>query len=162
MISLVRVDDRLIHGQVTVGWVPYLHASRIVVISDRLAEVPVLASILKTGGPANVHVDVLGVEEAIELLHRGDGNDSRVLVLFESLEGVRLALQKGLELDVLNIGGLRGRGSGIRVSDAVFLTHADQDILAELSLKGVRLELRIMPTDRPRYLSREEGGQWRT
>ena len=63
MISLVRVDDRLIHGQVTVGWAPYLRASRIIVVSDRLAADRVLASILRVGVPVGMQIDVVSVDE---------------------------------------------------------------------------------------------------
>ena len=161
MISLVRVDDRLVHGQVTVGWAPYLQASRIVVVSDRLAGNAVLAAILKSGSPVDVRIDVVCVGEAAGILRRGAASPSRMVVLFESLADVRHALETGMALEILNIGGLRGRGQGIRVSDAVFLSAGDQGVLRELSLKGVVIEVRIMPTDRPRYLFQEEDGQWR-
>jgi len=157
MISLVRVDDRLIHGQVTVGWAPYLKATRIVVCSDRLAANPVLTSIVKAGGSADLRIDVVGVDDAARLFREGEFEPGRVIVLMENLGDVGRALQKGMAISSLNLGGLRGSGKGRRLSDAVFLTATDQEVLRELFRKGVVIEVRLMPSDRPSYFPRKEG-----
>ena len=92
MISLVRVDDRLIHGQITVGWVPYLQASRVIVVNDRLAVDPVLTAIVKAGGTTEIRIDVQGVAEAVSRFEAGDFEQGRVIVLFESLGDARRSL----------------------------------------------------------------------
>jgi len=152
MISLVRVDDRLIHGQVTVGWAPYLNATRIIVVSDRLAADPVLTSIVMAGGTAALQVDVVDIEEVARLFGAGEFESGRVILLFESMGDVRLALEAGLRFTSLNLGGLRGSREGFRVTDAVFLSPSDQAVLQDLRLKGIVVEVRLMPMDRPSYL----------
>jgi mannose/fructose/N-acetylgalactosamine-specific phosphotransferase system component IIB len=159
MISLVRVDDRLIHGQVTVGWAPYLNATRIIVVSDRLAADPVLTSIVKAGGTAALQVDVVGIEEAARLFGEGEFESGRVILLLESMGDVRRALEAGLCFTSLNLGGLRGSGEGLRVTDAVFLSPADRDVLRDLRLRGIVVEVRLMPGDRPNYLPERAGGE---
>lgn len=159
MISLVRVDDRLIHGQVTVGWAPYLKATRIVVCSDRLAGNPVLAAIVKAGGTERLRIDVFNVDEAARLYRRGEFEEGRVIVLMENLRDVDRALEAGMAFSSLNLGGLRGSGDGRRLSDAVFLTPADQEMLRLLFGKGVVTEVRLMPGDRPSYFPAREGAE---
>lgn len=149
MIALVRVDDRLIHGQITVGWVPYLHADRVAVVNDRIASNPVLTSIVRAGGTDDFRVDVLSVREAARLFGGGDFGEGRAILLFESLRDVRDALRAGMSFDVVNLGGVRGDGDGVRIGDAVFLTKADRGIIDEISGQGVRVEMRLMPRDRP-------------
>ncbi len=156
MISLVRVDDRLIHGQVTVGWAPYLRASRIIVVSDRLVATPVLASILRVGVPVGMQIDVVSVDESAALCSQGGSSPGSVIVLFERLADVRRAVGLGLHVQTLNLGGLRGSGEGVRVSDAVFLSPRDQEIIRDLRLRGIAMETRIMPGDRPGSLPEEE------
>jgi mannose/fructose/N-acetylgalactosamine-specific phosphotransferase system component IIB len=158
MISLVRVDDRLIHGQITVGWVPYLRASGIVVVNDRLAADPVLSTIVKAGGTVETGVDVLSVEGAVRHFKEELLEESRVIVLFESLEDARRALEKGLRFSSLNIGGIRGRGAGLKVGDAVVLSDSDQEVLRDLRQRGIAVEVRIVPGDRPRALPGGGGG----
>lgn len=157
MISLARVDDRLMHGQITVGWAPFLDASGIVVVSDRLAANPVLASILKVGGPAGVFVEVVSVEDTVALSRLGSEEEGKCILLFESLSDVQLTVAAGLSLRSLNLGGLRGQGEGRRVSEAVFLSPADEVILRDLRRRGIEVELRIMPGDKRRFLP--ESGQ---
>jgi PTS system mannose-specific IIB component len=159
MISLVRVDDRLIHGQVTVGWAPYLKATRIVVCSDRLAGNPVLSSIVKAGGTEDLQIDVFAVDEAARLFRQGDFEEGRVIVLMENLDDVDRALKAGMTFNSLNLGGLRGRGDGRRLSDAVFLTPSDQEMLRMLLGKGVVTEVRLMPGDRPSYFPARKGAE---
>ena len=148
MISLFRVDDRLIHGQISVGWVPYLRATGIIVVSDRLAADDRLASIVKAGGPSGLDVNVVGVDDAVPLCRRGEMEEGKVIVLFENLDDVRRALQAGLELTSLNLGGLRGSGEGVRIKDAIFLTVDDMEIIEEIRTRGISVEIRIMPGDR--------------
>lgn len=156
MISLVRVDDRLIHGQVTVGWAPYLRASRIIVVSDRLAANRVLASILRVGVPVGMQIDVVNVDESVPLCSLGRSSPESVIVLFESLDDVRRAVGQGLRVQTLNLGGLRGSGEGVRVGDAVFLSPRDLEIIKDLRLRGIAVETRIMPGDCPSPLPEEE------
>ena len=156
MISLVRVDDRLIHGQITVGWVPYLQASRVIVVNDRLAVDPVLTAIVKAGGTTEIRIDVQGVAEAVSRFEAGEFEPGRVIVLFESLGDARKALQAGMRFSVLNLGGIRGGRGGHRVGDAVSLSGDDLDDLRELQKRGVAVEVRLMPGDRPGSLPQEE------
>lgn len=53
MISMVRIDDRLVHGQVAVKWSKQLSVSRIVVVSDSIAQNEIQVSALKMAAPAN-------------------------------------------------------------------------------------------------------------
>lgn len=148
MISLVRVDDRLIHGQITVGWVPYLHADRVAVVNDRIASNPVLTAIVRAGATEGVKIDVVSPKDVARLSAAGDFDNGRVVVLFESLGDVLEALKEGLEIETVNLGGVRGDGEGVRLGDAVFLTKDDSRIIGELSRLGVKVEMRLMPRDR--------------
>lgn len=153
MISLVRVDDRLIHGQVTVGWVPYLRASRIVVVNDRLSSDPVLSAIVKAGGTVDTEVDVMSIAEAAAKFEAGGFERGRIIMLFENLGDVHRARSEGLMFSALNLGGIRGSGEGLRVGDAVILSNNDQRFLRDLWRQGVTVEVRLMPGDRPKVLT---------
>lgn len=148
MISLVRVDDRLVHGQVTVGWVPHLRASKILVVNDRLAADTVLSRIVMAGVTAGLKIEILGIAQAALLLYRGAFDQERLLILFENLEDARLALDCGLQFQTLNLGGLRHPGGIICITEMVTLSHSDLEILRDLHHRGVEVEVRLMPGDR--------------
>jgi mannose/fructose/N-acetylgalactosamine-specific phosphotransferase system component IIB len=155
MISLVRVDDRLIHGQVTVGWVPYLQASQIVVVNDRLSADPVLSAIVKAGGTVDTETSVMSVTEAAAAFEAGGFESGRIIMLFETLGDVHRARSEGLKFSALNLGGIRGSGEGLRVGDAVVLSEDDQRFLRDLRRQGVTVEVRLMPGDQPNLLAGE-------
>ncbi len=157
MIALVRVDDRLVHGQVTVGWVPHLHATMLVVANDRIAADPTLAGIVRTGGGA-VQVEVLPVLEAARRGAGGDWASETALVLVESLQDARRAIDAGLPVARLNLGGLRHDDGSVCICDGVTLDRDDCAILRELAGRGLEIDVRLMPRDRCRALPVEIGG----
>lgn len=151
MIALARVDDRLMHGQISVGWVPHLHATVVVVANDRIAADPLLGEIIRAGA-SNVRVEVLSVAEAAR---RGTGSDWKgdtVIMLFESLQDARRALDAGLRVAKLNLGGLRHETGRVCICDGVTLDSEDCNILREFSRRGIEVDVRLMPLDRSRAL----------
>lgn len=151
MIALARVDDRLVHGQVTVGWVPHVRATLLVVASDRVAADPLLAGILQAG-TACVAVEVLGVAEAARRGAGGAWDRERVLLLFESLQDALRAVEAGLAIGPLNLGGLRHDAGSLCVCDGVTLDYGDCDALRRLAQLGVQIDVRLMPRDSARPL----------
>lgn len=159
MIALARVDERLMHGQVSVGWVPFLHATVVVVANDRVAADPLLSGIVQACS-SGVRVEVVPVAEAAR---RGAGTewaDDRVLMLFENLQDARRAMDAGLAVARLNLGGLRHDAGCVCICDGVTLDHEDCAILRDLARRGVEVDVRLMPRDRACALplqSLEEG-----
>jgi len=158
VIVLARVDDRLVHGQVTSGWVPHLHAVRLVVASDRLAADPLLAGIAAAGAPG-LRVEVRGVVEAARLAAAGAYETEATIVLFESLQDARRALAEGLALERLNLGGLRHEGGRVCLLQGITLDREDCDVLRELVARGVQIDVRLMPRDRAGVLPEVCGGR---
>ena len=69
-IVLVRIDDRLIHGQVMTSWLNYTSANKIMIIDDEVANDAFMKSVLKTCVPANVKLATFTVEKAGKIKER--------------------------------------------------------------------------------------------
>jgi PTS system mannose-specific IIB component len=147
MIALARVDERLMHGQVSVGWVPHLRATVVVVANDRLAADPLLSGICQAC-TSGVRVEVVPVAEAVRKAASSDWAQDTVIVLFESLQDARRAMDAGLALPRLNLGGLRHDAGRICICDGVTLDSEDCAILRDLVGRGVEVDVRLMPRDR--------------
>lgn len=147
MIALARVDERLMHGQVSVGWVPHVRATVVVVANDRLAADPLLSGIC-TACAAGVRVEVLPVAEAVRQAAGDDWAKEVVIVLFESLQDARRAMDAGFPVARLNLGGLRHDAGRICLCDGVTLDSEDCAILRDLVGRGVEVDVRLMPRDR--------------
>jgi len=157
VIALARVDDRLMHGQVSVGWVPHLHATVVVVANDRVAADPMLSGICQACS-SGVRVEVLSVAEAARRAAGSDWAHDTVLVLFENLQDARRALDAGLTLARLNLGGLRHDAGRLCICDGVTLDNEDCDILRDFARRGVEVDVRLMPRDRSCALPRQLQG----
>lgn len=153
MIALARVDDRLMHGQVSVGWVPHLGATVVVVANDRIAADPLLSEIIRAGA-SNFRVEIVPVAEAARRGASAVWDRDTVIMLFESLQDAKRALDAGLSVARLNLGGLRHDAGLVCVCDGVTLDTEDCAILREFARRGVDVDVRLMPRDRPRALPR--------
>jgi PTS system mannose-specific IIB component len=91
-LVLVRIDDRLIHGQVVGGWLPVIQAERIVVASDRAAADSLQTGLMRLAVPDHVAVDVLPVARAAVALKDDLWTKERVLLLLPGVEELARSL----------------------------------------------------------------------
>ncbi len=151
-LALLRVDDRLIHGQVLLGWGPALSPDRFAVVDDGMAKDPFQAALLvaTTGGTP---VDVLSEAEVPTRLVALSAAHDSVLVLVRGLpEAARVmaALARaGHAPASINLGGLHYAPGKERVHDNVYLDAKDRAALAELTRLGVRVIVQDVPATRP-------------
>lgn len=147
-LSLVRIDDRLIHGQVVEGWIPHLKAELVLVVSDAAAADELQVSLMRLALPETVELEALTVQQAAR--HPGFKGDfpKKVLVLVPGpLEVVRL-LDEGAKIAGVNVGGLHYTAGKVQLGKAIFLSEEDRRALLELIKRGVRLEGRALPADK--------------
>ena len=145
----VRVDDRLIHGQVTVGWRQYLRYAEIWVVDDQARGDPYLQDALRLAAPDGVEVRVYGVEEAVALLASGVTRHTSsatrqasgrmalacdVFLLVKSPEAALALVEGGAPLDRLNVGNLSSRPGSVRVFRNISLTRAHVEALDALAV----------------------------
>jgi len=143
----VRVDNRLIHGQVVEAWVPHLGARNIIVGNDDLAQDELQQEIMSLAIPRSVDgvflsIDALNSDGRLKTGHR-----ESTLLLFSTCLDVRRAFDKGLDLPVLNVGNLHYSSGKRQLSPSVSLGPEDESCLRYLMEKGVELDFRCVPND---------------
>lgn len=144
-LSMVRIDDRLIHGQVVLGWSRVLKPDRIAVTNDRIARSAWERKFYTASVPPHIKVSFLTLDEAVvELLNNLYKNES-VLMLFEAVRDVYALVQKGVKLDEINVGGLHHREGAEELLPYVFITEEDRDLMRELVKSGVTLKAQDVP-----------------
>lgn len=136
-ITALRVDDRLIHGQVAMTWTKQLKVDGIIVANDDAAGDPTQKMALKMAVPAGIRVLVKPVDEAIRVLNYEKASKMRILVLTRTIRDA-LAVRKSVgEIGFLNVGNV-GRFDGIDISQkkvltpTIMLTQDEIDCLEEL------------------------------
>jgi len=152
-VKLARIDDRLIHGQVILGWVPAVKPDRIVVANDRVAGSDWERKFYSSCVPPEVNVSFAGIEEAARQV-RGDlFRDEGLIILLESARDALALVTRGVDLKEVNVGGLHYREGSVELLPFVFLTHEERTALRELVKRGVTLSAQDVPSNPARIIN---------
>jgi D-glucosaminate-specific PTS system IIB component len=152
-IVLCRVDSRLIHGQVVTKWVNQAKANRIVVVSDELDADPFMKSIYMMSAPPNVKVDCYSLKGAVDAWKENAFGRGNILLLFPGLVSVHEAINSGIGIEEIQVGGLGGGPKRKVVFQNITLDEKDAEILKELSNKNIKIFFQTIPEDRPQSLT---------
>lgn len=142
----VRVDNRLVHGQVIETWLPYISARTLVVANDELAGDFLRQEIMKLAIPSGVTLLFSAVDEVVGTVKALTGDDDRgVMVLFANCADARVAFVHGFGFESINIGNLHYGPGKQQICDHVALSDADSDCLHFFSDEGVKIDFRCVP-----------------
>lgn len=143
MIQLVRVDYRLLHGQVAVSWTADLGIDCILLVSDTLLDDPIRVTSVKLAKPTGVKVVAKNIEDSIKAIKSGVTDKYKLLVVCETIEGaVHLLKETGVKS--LNLGGTRP-GENKRNCTDYFVTKEEEILLEELKESGVEIFAQMIP-----------------
>ena len=151
-VALVRVDDRLLHGQVLLAWGCALAADRYLVIDDALAASPFESALVQScGGDADVAI--VPMAEGARRIADEDGKSGAAVVLVrglpEALALARAVRDAGGRLEHVNLGGMHHAPGKERVHDFVYLGPEDRVALAALRELSVRVVVQDVPASTP-------------
>jgi fructoselysine/glucoselysine PTS system EIIB component len=154
MISLLRIDDRLIHGQVAYGWTNSLGVNTILVVNDEAQNDQMKAMALNLAKPNNVNLYIRGVKESGEIVEKfAASQKSKVLVLVKnSDDALSLVKNSGGVIKEINVGGLRYSEGKRKLTDLVAVDDQDIANFKEIDERGVELEFRMLPRDKKKVL----------
>ena len=151
-ITALRVDDRLIHGQVAMTWTKQLAVQGIVVANDEAANDNTQKMSLKMAVPGGIKSLIKPVDEAIRILNNPKASRMRILVLTRTVKDALKIRQSVGEIGFLNVGNT-GRFDGIDVSEklvltpTIMLTKAEQQALKELVALDPKACMQQVPND---------------
>jgi PTS system N-acetylgalactosamine-specific IIB component len=151
--ELVRIDDRLIHGQVTVAWGSYLSPDRILLVNDEVAGCDWRCGLYEDTDAMGVAVSILSVEQFTEQLAAGAWDKERVLLVVENPADLLKLVRAGLTVPVTNVGGMHHAEGKRELLPYVFVDDGDVAAFKELMASGTRLEARDVPQAQPQDLA---------
>jgi mannose/fructose/N-acetylgalactosamine-specific phosphotransferase system component IIB len=148
-VDLLRIDDRLVHGQVVEGWLRSLSVTHVVVASDGVVADETQKALYSLAVPYGVELNCLSVSDAAHAWSKGLWDGDHVLVLVSSPDDAYRLLSAGAPVKSVNVGGLHFREGRVQVLKAVSLNLTDIEALRKLKANGVILEARPLPLDEP-------------
>ena len=145
----MRVDNRLVHGQILEAWVPFLKASCIVVADDQVASDFFRETVIRMAVPSEVRVVISGVAEFAEnnVFQRGCGPST--IVLFSTVSDASTAYRLGFRFDKLNIGNIYHEECRLCCTQSVQMSDGDIRDITGLRNAGAQIEFRRVPREKP-------------
>ncbi|HUN53983.1 MAG TPA: PTS sugar transporter subunit IIB [Smithella sp.] len=148
-IALVRVDSRLVHGQILEAWVPFVKAKCIIVVNDKVAADPFFETVLRMAVPSDIEVIISSVDDFVQHYTYTHGRGKNTIVLFSCVADACEAFRRGFRFDRLNIGNIYNNEYRICCSTSVFLCDDEIQSLEDLLKEtGVFVELQRVPKSR--------------
>lgn len=159
MIKMLRIDDRLIHGQVAVVWSKSLNISRIIVASDAISKNDIQKSALKMAAPEGIKTVIESIEKALKILNDPRAVKLPILLIMNDPKEVQqllIGLSKNAvpeNLNLANYGRIAGQlDEKEKISDTVYLTEDEIEIFKDLSEKGFKFVHQPLPSDQVKKL----------
>jgi mannose/fructose/N-acetylgalactosamine-specific phosphotransferase system component IIB len=150
-IALVRVDNRLVHGQILEAWVPALSAQGILVADDEVAGSALALAAMSLAIPKKVAFRVAPLAEVAAMLRPGGSGAPapRTLVLVRNVRDAVALREKGVPLPHLNLGNVHFSAGRDQVTPTVYLDAAEIEALEGLGAAGTVIEARAVPAEAP-------------
>lgn len=147
-ISLIRIDDRLIHGQVATVWTKVSQATRILVINDQVAKDKLRTSMLKQAVPPGISAHVCDVAKATRVYNNPEYAGERFLLLFTNPADIlKLKEEAKWPITTVNVGGMSYKDGMKNLTRAVNVSPKDVEDFKKLDQLGVELDVRQVATD---------------
>ena len=147
-ISFVRIDDRVIHGQLVTRWAKELPCDGIVAIDDAVAADPLLSSVMK-GAVSDTRVWLFDTLTAIEKLPKVIASDKRYFVIGKSPVTLQRLEQAGISLKSgngkINVGPMSARANTITIGPNQSVTPEEAAAFDWLTEQGHAIEFRLVP-----------------
>ena len=148
-LELYRIDDRLIHGQVVVGWGQPLDLGFIVLVDDEVASSDWEQELYRMGVPPDMDVYFDGVEAAATNLERYQDDDRRGLLLTGDIDTMTRLVDASDVIRRVNVGGIHHRPGRTQRLRYVFLSPAEEEQLRALAGRNIEVTAQDVPAARP-------------
>lgn len=147
MVELLRVDDRLLHGQVAFAWSKSLPINLIIIANDAVSQDKTAKATFALAKPAGTSLVISTVAKTIDFLHSEKAAGYSTLVLVNNVADAKAIALGCKDIKAVNLGGLREHGDSKRYTNAVCLSSEDVDIVRELMGAGVAVFAQQVPAD---------------
>jgi PTS system mannose-specific IIB component len=147
-IVLIRVDNRLVHGQIIEAWIPYMEATRIIIADDGVATDFFRESVIRMAVPRDIDLVVVGLEELSNKYNLEQRRGRKTIVIFQDILSAWKAYHYGFKFKHINLGNVYAERCQQRCTPSVLLGEDDIKHLADLLREGVFVDVRRVPGEK--------------
>ena len=146
-VKLVRIDDRLIHGQVATTWIKNYEIEQVLIINDKAANDPIQKSVVGLAAPPGVKVMIFGVNQFINILKKSEIKKSTMLLFTTSTDVLKIVESGLVDIKEENAGGMRFNDTRKRLTKAISVTPEEEQAFVKMMDKGIKINVQMVPKD---------------
>ena len=145
-IKLMRIDSRLVHGQVANNWAGILGAEAVLAVSDGAASDELRKTLLLQTGGGKIKVHVLGVEKAARVFKNPKYANLKAVIVVETPADIVRLLDLGVDVKEVNVGGMTFKQGTKQLSQAVYVSDEDVEAFKEIDKRGITQYIQQVPS----------------
>ena len=153
MIKLLRVDHRLLHGQVAFSWTNALGTDCILIANDSVPTDDIRKTTLKLSKPNGVKLVIKTVEDSIAAINEGKTDKYSLMIVTGNVkDAVRLA-RETTQIKSINLGGTKSTPDRHALSHMVYVSDEEEKLLHEAVAEGIEVSIQAVPSDAKKILT---------
>lgn len=152
MIKLVRLDYRLLHGQVVFAWTGHVSAQRIIIVDDDAATDELKKSALSLSKPAGVRLNIFTLEKTLAKMPKVETLNENIMMIFGSVATLKAFCDAYPKIKEINYGATANRPGTKQCGQSVFLTEQELAASKELLGRGIRIFIQQTPSHKEEAL----------
>lgn len=145
-ILLTRIDNRLIHGQVATMWTSFVGANLILVANDKVAGDELRQGLMDMAAPSGVQTRYFTLQKTIDVIHKA-ADRQKIFIICETPQDVLALVEGGVPIKEVNIGNMHMAEGKRQAVGSVAVDDDDIAAFKKLQQKGVKLEIRRVPSE---------------
>ena len=147
MIKHLRIDHRLLHGQVVYSWLKTIDCNAIIIANDLVAQDETRTKLLMMSAPSDKKTIIRPLEAVVKVLNDERNEKVKFFVIVETLEDANYLAQNIAAVQSINVGSIRKTEDAEQVNNAVYLNEEHKNILRQLAQRGIEIEARQIADD---------------
>lgn len=148
MVSLFRIDFRLLHFQTAQVWPKRLGCNMIIIANDSVSKDTMRISLMRMSAPTGISLKICSVKDAVQYLLSEKSKSKKIELIVESLKDAYLIRTEVEDLNAVNVGLLKGGEGKKMLSPSLFVSAEDEEYLRKLMDLNVNLQSYVTPDDR--------------
>ncbi len=148
-IVLVRIDDRLIHGQVVTAWIKQTGGNRIIIVDEALTKDVFMQRILRAAAPPGINVEVFAVAEAAEILKGEAEAGEKIVILVKTPFPIKELIESGVSVEKVILGGMGAKAGRKKFNKNVSASPEEVDCMKNIVQSGVKIYYQLVPSESP-------------
>lgn len=153
MIKVIRVDHRLLHGQVIFSWTKFASIERVIVIDTATSNDDFKKMSLKLAKPEDIKLNVFSVDAAISKIDQIKALSDNIMLLFENVTELCKFIDAFGPVDEINYGLVPSKPDAKRFSNAVYLTPEEVELSKKMCDQGINISMQQVPSSNKELLN---------